>query len=163
MRGSIHNPRFCLTGSGHRFINEYVYKVKLNETERLPLRIFETTLTRPDTFGESTTKQYVYAFWFFNPERETTGFLRRFLWLSYDDAIRGYRPRWAYVSIFMEADLQHPENHQRFLDDFVPLLHSIVNDLRKEMRDAERASGAASPKPPHGEFNTEGMSTGDVF
>lgn len=133
-RRSIHKPQVCLVSQGHRIINEYDYDIAATPDHRMPVRVIEVMQEYTGTHGKKTLQQSIYAYWFFSPERETSSHFRRTLWMAYDNAVRNYRPRWAYVSLALLVDPARPNAFRAVLDDFVPRLYPLTEALRAEFR-----------------------------
>jgi hypothetical protein len=150
-RVSIHRPQICLVSQGNRMINEYEYEALVQEGRRMPVRVIETVrdTKTPDGLKRSDTSVFVY--WFFNPERETTSHFERLFWMAYDNAARGYRARWAYVSLVIAVDPAHPEAFRAVLDEFVPRIYPITERLRAAFREmdgvAPRTGSASNASP----------------
>lgn len=138
-RMSIHKPQVCLVSQGNQIVNEYEYDVAVSETHRMPVRVIEMVQRHADAQGRQVTSYAIYAYWFFNPERETTRHAERLFWMAYDNGLRNYRPRWAYVSLAMAVDPGRPEAFKAVLDDFVPRLYPITERLRADLRTLEGA------------------------
>lgn len=136
-RRSIHRPQVCLVSQGNRITNEYPYDVDLGGGRTLRLRVLEIQQIYGGEDGEKTVVPSTYAYWLFNPERETDSHLRRFIHMAVDNALRGYRPRWGYVSISFARTSPDPDEWKRQLDEFVPLIHPVLDDVRKKL-DAQR-------------------------
>jgi len=137
-RDSIHRPQVCLVSQGNTLINEYTYHVKISDTERLPITVLETMREHKDASGTKHTTHGVYAYWFFNPRRQIESHWKRLYYLTLDNALRNYRPRWAYVSIAFAPDSRSPESYHKILNDFIPLLLPVVREIQHELRLAEQ-------------------------
>ncbi len=142
-RMSIHRPQVCLISQGNRIVDEYNYEVKISPNERMPLRVIDMVQEYTNAYGERVAENAIYAYWFFNPERETPSHFSRLIRMAYDNAFRGYRPRWAYVSIAMFTDAENPDSYREILDDFVPLLYPVTEKLRREFRQMEKTAPEA--------------------
>lgn len=132
-RMSIHKPQVCLLSQGNRIVNELEYDVRVTPERRMPVRVIELLQDYAGADGEKITEYAVYAYWFFSPERETPSHSKRLLWMAYDNALRSYRPRWAYVSLAMLVDPRQPEAYKAELDDFVPRLYPLTEALRAKL------------------------------
>jgi len=147
-RMSIHRPQVCLVSQGNRIVNEYNYDVKVSREARMPLRVIDMVQEYTNAQGERVAENAIYAYWFFNPERETPSHFTRLVRMAYDNAFRGYRPRWAYVSIAMYADAHNPDSYRAILDEFVPLLYPVTEELRREFRRMEQDGATTTPPLP---------------
>ena len=138
-RRSIHRPQVCLVSQGNRITDEYPYDVKIGKNSTLRIRVLEIqqAFGSKDEKEKQTIVSSVYAYWLFNPERETDSHLERFLHMAIDNSFRNYRPRWAYVSICLNRDPRKPDDWKRELDEFVPLLYPVLQDVRTKL-DAQR-------------------------
>lgn len=139
-RRSIHRPQVCLVSQGNRITNEYDYFVELKDNHKLKTKVIELTQEYTNQLGEKKFNDAVYVYWFFNPERETNSHLLRFLYMALDNALRNYRPRWAYVSICFQRDPNNPNEWKNIINDFVPRFYPYLQELRKDMlkdRDVE--------------------------
>jgi hypothetical protein len=144
-RMSIHKPQVCLVSQGNRIINEYDYQVAVTSERRMPIRIIEIMQEYTNSKGKRIAESAIYAYWFFSPERETNSHLQRLLWMAYDNAVRNYRPRWAYVSLAIPADPMRPDSFGAVLDDFVPRLYPITEALRADFRHRDGLQGNPPP------------------
>ncbi len=144
-RMSIHRPQVCLVSQGNRIVNEYDYQVSVSDDRRMPIRVIELVQNYTNRHGEWVSEYAVYAYWFFSPERETTSHFQRLFWMAYDNAMRNYRPRWAYVSLAMAVNPAQPESFQQALDDLVPRLYPITERLRAEFRKQDGAAKMPAP------------------
>ena len=132
-RRSIHRPQRCLVSQGNRITDEYSRDCVNGPGSHMELRILE--FGRPALGGADPGN--IYAYWLFNPERETVHHTERFLWMMYDNCFRAYRPRWGYASIAMARDRSRPEAWQQELDAFLPHLYPVLEDVRRQL-DAQR-------------------------
>ena len=146
-RRSIHRPQRCLVSQGNRITDEYSRDCAVGPNARMELRVLE--FGRPDSAGDDPGS--VYAYWLFNPERETVHHTERFLRMMYDNCFRDYRPRWGYASIALARDRSRPDEWQRELDAFLPQLYPVLQDVRRrldEQRDVtvrlDKGSAAAN-------------------
>lgn len=140
-RRSIHKPQRCLVAQGNRITDEYTLRVPnepLGPGKKTPVRALE--ISRPVRDGSGAVvgnAASVYAYWLFNPERETVHHWVRLARTIYDNAFRAYRPRWGYASIAVRRDPDSPDSWKDELADFLPRLYPAVSELRKEL-DARR-------------------------
>ena len=132
-RRSIHRPQRCLVSQGNRITDEYSRDCANGPGSRMELRILE--FGRPDRTGDDPGN--IYAYWLFNPERETVYHSERFLRMMYDNCFRAYRPRWGYASIALARDRNRPDAWQEELDAFLPRLYPVLQDVRRKL-DAQR-------------------------
>ena len=128
-RRSIHRPQRCLVSQGNRITDEYSRDCAIGPNARMELRVLE--FNRPDRIGGDPGN--VYAYWLFNPERETVHHTERFLRMMYDNCFRDYRPRWGYASIALARDASRPDAWQQELDAFLPRLYPVLQDVRRKL------------------------------
>ena len=137
-RRSIHRPQVCLVGQGHRITDEYTYEARLGPDRTFPVRVLEISRPVRDLDGETAgTLSSVYAYWLFNPERETDSHLVRFFRMTVDNVLRSYRPRWGYASISVPRDPARPDAWKKELDDFLAAFRPVVTKVRADL-DANR-------------------------
>lgn len=137
-RRSIHRPQICLVSQGNRITNEYDYEIKTGPNTTLNVKILELQQSFEEDDGSKTFISSIYAYWLFNPERETNSHLRRFLYMAIDNSLRNYRPRWGYVSITIVRDPRNPDAWKQQLNEFVPLFYPVIQDVREKL-DAQRS------------------------
>ena len=137
-RDSIHRPQICLVSQGNKLINEYTYNVKIADTQYLPITILETVREDKGIDGTKHMTRGIYAYWYFNPHRQVESHWKRLYYLTLDNIIHNYRPRWAYVSVAFVPDPRAPENYHTVIDDFIPLLIPIVSDFQHQLRLTEQ-------------------------
>ena len=136
-RRSIHRPQVCLVSQGNRITNEYSYDVKTGPDTTLQIKILELQQFYSEEDGSKTVVYSIYAYWLFNPERETNSHLKRFLHMAIDNSFRNYRPRWGYVSISLLRDPRKPDAWKEQLNEFVPLFYPVLQEVRQKL-DAQR-------------------------
>ena len=137
-RRSIHRPQVCLVGQGNRITDEYTYQAKIGPGETFPVRVLE--ISRPVHGADGRVAgelESVYAYWLFNPERETDSHLVRFLHMTIDNVLRSYRPRWGYASIAIPRDPNRPGSGKGELDAFLAVFRPVVTKVRADL-DANR-------------------------
>ena len=133
-RRSIHRPQICLKAQGNRITDEYTHLARTGPDGTLPVRVLE--LSHPGRDGETGTSS-VYAYWLFNPERETDSHLERFAIMTVDNVLRSYRPRWGYASVSVPRDPARPGAWKAELDAFLAAFRPLVDRCRADM-DARR-------------------------
>ncbi len=159
-RRSIHRPQTCLVSQGNRITNEYPYDVKTGPDSTLEITILELQQFYGEADGTKTSVSSIYAYWLFNPERETNSHLSRFLHMAIDNSLRNYRPRWGYVSISLLRDPKKPDAWKDQLNEFVPLLYPVLEEVREKL-DAQR-NIATVIQGRSAELNQYDGETGDV-
>lgn len=156
-RRSIHRPQVCLVSQGNKILDEYTGLFRdeiangVEEPHRSPLRVLQIAFQVKDPATGKTVSQSpsVYAYWLFNPERETVHHLARFAWMLWDNCFRAYRPRWGYASISIMRDPAAPDAWREELDDFLPLFRPVIADVREKLEARRKVA-----------FRVEGTSAG---
>ena len=137
-RRSIHRPQVCLVGQGNKITDEYTYEAKIAPGETFPVRVLELSRPVKDASGRVAGELgSVYAYWLFNPERETDSHLVRFFRMTVDNVLRSYRPRWGYASIAIPRDAARPDAWKDELDDFLARFRPVISKVRADL-DANR-------------------------
>lgn len=131
-RRSIHKPQVCLVGQGHSIRNERTFQVEL--PGRQPLDVKFLSIARPVGHGE---RLGYYAYWFFNPERETASHYYRLSRMAWDNIVRGYRPRWGYVIVATDRLGPGDEDAMRLLREFIPAIYPVIEEVREGLRQYE--------------------------
>lgn len=133
-RRSIHRPQVCLVSQGNRIFNEFVFRADNGMRKDFPLELLEARFERRDASGQTTANgSFVYAYWLFNPERETVSQYSRFFHMILDNCFRSYRPRWGYASISFPSDPRRPEDWKNEINDFLPHFYPLILDIRKKL------------------------------
>ena len=141
----------CLTAQGHEVIDQHRHTVRLPGGRTRTLDVIDSIRHFKNDAGRTISQGNLYAYWFFNPERETPSFFQRMLWTSADSVLRSYRPRWAYISIGLVCDPDHRESAYELVDEFVTRLDPVISAYQREMKRRETeppAGAAAAPKTP---------------
>ncbi len=134
-RESIHRPQVCLVSQGNRLMDEYTRQVPLGSGETVSVRVIE--VARPDAVRSASDAGFVYAYWLFNPERETASHFSRFARMFFDNIMRSYRPRWGYASVAIPVDPRRPAAWKDELEAFLSVFRPLVSKCRADM-DARR-------------------------
>ncbi|MBQ6103661.1 MAG: hypothetical protein IJL06_08325 [Kiritimatiellae bacterium] len=142
-RRSIHRPQVCLVAQGNRILDEYTRPTRASLADpdaTAPLRVLELAhADRDPATGRAVSQSLgVYAYWLFNPERETVHHLARFARMMFDNCFRAYRPRWGYASISLARDPSRPGEWEEELDDFLPRFRPLIDGVRARL-DADRS------------------------
>ena len=146
-RGAIHRPMGCLTAQGHDVVDQHRHTVRLPDGRSHTLDVIDSIRHYKNDAGRTISTGHLYAYWFFNPERETPSFFERTIWTSADSVLRSYRPRWAYISISIVCDPADRDSAYDIVDELVTLLDPIVSDYQKKMKAAEKAPSPPSSTP----------------
>ena len=146
-RGAIHRPMGCLTAQGHEVVDQHRHTVELPDGRSHTLDVIDSIRHYKNDVGRTVTKGHLYAYWFFNPERETASFFKRTVWTSADSVLRSYRPRWAYISISIPCNPTDRAPTYEIVDELVTLLDPIVTEYQKRTKAAEQAPPAPPANP----------------
>ena len=100
-RSSIHQPEYCLTGSGWEIERRVMTSISLdgNGFKNLPVQRFDLTDVQ-QMDGTTTIVKGVYAYWFVADGKLTADHRERMWWMAKDLVSTGTLQRWAYVSCF---------------------------------------------------------------
>ena len=142
-RGAIHRPMGCLTAQGHEVVDQHRHTVSLPDGRQRTLDVIDSIRHFKNDAGRTVSKGNLYAYWFFNPERETPSFFERTVWTGADSVLRSYRPRWAYIAISIPCDPDNRVPTYELVDELVTLLDPIVIGYQKRTKAAEQ-----DPLPP---------------
>lgn len=136
-RRSIHRPQVCLTAQGQSIQNEIREEVQIPGREPLRVRLLGLyhAQTLPD--GREVAQRAVYAYWFFNPERETDDHFARLVRMAFDNIFRNYRPRWAYVMVSTRRLNEADQPHER-IRSVIRLLDPLLQETRRDMAEWDR-------------------------
>ena len=146
-RGAIHRPMGCLTAQGHDVVDQHRHTVRLPDGRSHTLDVIDSIRHYKNEAGRTIAAGHLYAYWFFNPERETPSFFERTIWTSVDSVLRSYRPRWAYISLSIVCDPADREPAYKIVDELVTLLDPIVTDYQKQTKAAEQTPPRPAPNP----------------
>lgn len=130
-RESIHRPQACLVSQGNRLLHEYTRHASAGPGETVDVRVIEAARPTPD--GSAGPPSFVYAYWLFNPERETDSHMVRFARMFFDNVFRSYRPRWGYASVSIPVDPRRPDEWKSELDSFLAVFRPLITRCRAEM------------------------------
>ena len=143
-RNTLHRPQRCLASQGFQIIDEKTVTVPLSglpgEPGEYPVHVLDVIRRHKNDEGRSTSDGCLYAYWYFNPERDTPSHFQRLLWIATDNLFRSYRPRWAYISLVIPLDPNHPDAAYDRLRDVVPRLLPIVRASQESLRKYDRES-----------------------
>lgn len=133
-RGSIHRPQNCLRAAGGRIFNEHTHTINISKDKKLDIHIINLANSYTTAEGKTEVINSIYAYWFFNPFKETESHSTRFMYTLLDGAFLNYRPRWAYMSVAFNVDPNNPEGWKTTLQDFIPRLYPYLEEYRKQER-----------------------------
>lgn len=135
-RRSIHRPQVCLTAQGQSIQNEI--EVDLSRTGREPLTYRLLDLYHEQTLPDGRTVPHrgLYAYWFFNPEVETASHVDRLVRMAFDNIVRNYRPRWAYVIVSSPQVGENDRPRDR-IETVIHLLEPLLQAKRAEMASSQ--------------------------
>ena len=138
-RSAIHRPQHCLRSQGHEVIDEHDHSVPLPDGRRRSLHVLDTVRRYKNDAGRTVSSGFLYAYWYFNPERETSDNLRRILRTGADSVLRSYRPRWAYLSIGLACDPDRRDDAYRTVDEIVERIDPVISAYQRSAKAAETA------------------------
>jgi uncharacterized protein DUF3485 len=101
-RTSIHQPEYCLTGTGWVLDPPVKASVPMERPRRYELPITKITSTRleKNQMGATMKLRSVYVYWFVADHQMTADHHQRMWWLARDLIRHGVLQRWAYISYF---------------------------------------------------------------
>ena len=106
-RTSLHQPQYCLQGTGWQITSESTASVLLERHMRggtsrheLPVKQLLLTMRGKDERGELVTRRGVFVYWFVADGQLTASHRERMWWMARDQLRTGVLQRWAYVICF---------------------------------------------------------------
>ena len=98
-RTSIHQPQYCLQGSGWRIDSSEETTITIDRPHRYELPVMQLMLTRDfkNEHGQTETMRGLYIYWFVDDRQLTANHKQRMWWLARDMMKTGVMQRWAYV------------------------------------------------------------------
>lgn len=101
-RTSIHQPQYCLVGSGWRIDSQERTNIAMDRPSPydLPIMKLTTTAQFKNERGEMQTKRGLYLYWFVADNRLTADHRERMWWMARDLIRESVLQRWAYVTYF---------------------------------------------------------------
>ena len=101
-RTSLHQPQYCLTGTGWQINSESEASIAIGQARRveLPVKKLLLTLTAKDEQGATVTRRGVFVYWFVADGELTASHRERMWWMARDLLQTGVLQRWAYVICF---------------------------------------------------------------
>ncbi len=145
-RSAIHRPQHCLYGQGYTIIDDHLHTVDLPDGRHRTFDILDTVRHHKDDTGRTVSYGMLYAYWYFNPERETASNLLRILWTGSDSVLRNYRPRWAYVTISLACNPDKRAPAYELFEEMARLLDPYVTAYQADMKRRETEDDAPPPQ-----------------
>ena len=101
-RTSLHQPQYCLTGTGWQINSESEASVTIERPRsyELPVKKLLLTMTGKDERGAMVTRRGVFVYWFVADGELTASHRERMWWMARDLLRTGVLQRWAYVICF---------------------------------------------------------------
>lgn len=101
-RTSIHQPQYCLYGSGWQIASEEATVISMDKPVpyELPVMKLKVTRTDRDHNGKEHTRAGMFVYWFVADQQLTADHRTRMWWLARDLLRSGVLQRWAYVTEF---------------------------------------------------------------
>jgi hypothetical protein len=101
-RTSIHQPEYCLTGTGWVLDPAVKASILMERPARYELPVTKITSTRVEKSQSGGTMKLrsVYVYWFVADHQLTADHHQRMWWLARDLIRHGVLQRWAYISYF---------------------------------------------------------------
>ncbi|MCX6905136.1 MAG: exosortase-associated EpsI family protein [Verrucomicrobia bacterium] len=104
-RGSIHNPKICLTGQGWLMEPAQLEKVPVNQPYPYELPVMKIVAGKKikTPAGEERIVRSLYVYWFVADQQLTASHAQSMWWIARDLLLTGTLQRWAYVSCFSQC------------------------------------------------------------
>lgn len=98
-RTSIHQPQYCLTGSGWRIDSTEQTSIRIDRPHEYDLPVMKLMLTRnvKNEAGAMVTQRGIFIYWFVADNQLTADHKQRMWWLARDMLQSGVLQRWAFV------------------------------------------------------------------
>lgn len=98
-RTSIHQPQYCLTGSGWQIESTEQTTVTIARPHNYELPVMKLMLARniKNERGEVVTQRGIFIYWFVADNQLTADHKQRMWWLARDMMKSGVLQRWAFV------------------------------------------------------------------
>jgi len=126
-RSSIHNPQYCLKGSGFTMAEE-PRTIRISRPHPYDLPVMKMNLKRPRPGGGVETAVFVY--WFVSDGELTASHWDRMWWMTRDMLKTGVLQRWAYVMCYAPCAPDDEEatfeRMKEFIAGAVPQFHLTV-------------------------------------
>ena len=125
-RTSIHQPQYCLTGSGWHIDSQEKVTISITRPVRYELPAMKLTTTKPvkDPGGQTHVLRGIFVYWFVADNELTDDHRERMWWMARDLIRTGVLQRWAYVTYFSVCGTGQEEatfnRLKRFISASVP-------------------------------------------
>ena len=125
-RTSIHQPQFCLQGSGFVTLSSEATTIRISRPHPYDLPVMKLKLRRDgmDKDGNRFATGGMFVYWFVADGELTADHMQRQWWLARDLIQKGVLQRWAYVicskSCPVGAEEETFEEMKEFIADAVP-------------------------------------------
>ena len=99
-RSSIHQPQYCLAGSGWRIEREETRSIRVERPRPydLPVRVLHTLASVREPNGATRSVRGLFVYWFVADGQLTASHKQMQWWIARDLLRRGVLQRWAYVA-----------------------------------------------------------------
>jgi hypothetical protein len=137
-RTSIHQPEYCLIGSGWNITGKDRVSIPIERPVRyeLPATRLMAVRQEKNPQGEVVTARGIYLYWFVAEDELTADHLKRMWRLAFDMMRKGVLQRWAYVSYFSVcppgAEDATLERMKQFIAASVPEFQLVPAAPRRE-------------------------------
>lgn len=120
-RSSIHQPQYCLAGSGWAIEKEEYTTIRVSRPYAydLPVCKLTTRARLRDAAGQVQTVRGLYVYWFVADNQLTGSHKQMQWWIARDLLRRGVLERWAYVACMTYGLPGQEEALFRRLGDFI--------------------------------------------
>lgn len=141
-RTSIHQPQYCLTGTGWQIDQTEIESIAVNQPRVYQLPVNKLTVSRT-VKGDNGVQQQIkgiYVYWFVAENRLTAHHGQRMLDMGLDMLRTGVLQRWAYVSCF---SMCYPGQEQETYTRLKELISAAVPEF--QITTGEAATLARNP------------------
>jgi hypothetical protein len=147
-RTSIHQPQYCVTGTGWRIVSQQQVFVAMDEPlpYELPVMKLKLTQTVHGKNGEEHEIAGVLVYWFVADNQLTADHRQRMWWMARDLLRHGVLQRWAYIVEFSQCRPGDEELTFARISDFIRA--SVPQyQLTPKLPQVSRAVGARASTP----------------
>jgi hypothetical protein len=120
-RTSIHQPQYCLTGSGWRIVSGQPTHVRVRDPHPYDLPVMKLLMHGEfrNKYGAREELSGVFIYWFVADDALTAIHHERMWWMARELLARGVLQRWAYVVAFAGCQPGQEEATYRRLREFI--------------------------------------------
>ncbi len=125
-KDSIHRPEICLVAQGFMIIDERVEQNAMPDGHSLKVKLLQIVAPNaPKTAGAPPSS--LYAYWFFQSDRETPHHTQRVRISVLDGIVRNTWTPWAYITIHATG-VQNVDAHVDRLKAFIQKLYPPLQE-----------------------------------